>query len=197
MCDPTTLLAMQGAGAGYSAMGSYFASKAQKAALQGEAAIDEINAGLADLSAKSATLAGQKREQASRLQTASVKGSQRAALAANGVDLGEGSARNILTSTDVVGEIDANTIAAEAVSQAWGYKVQATSLRNDALLKNASAKGISPLASAATSLLGSASQIATNAYLMQKYGALNTGKKPVVDKPTTGGVTSGAYAFTG
>ena len=45
-----------------------------------------------------------------RLQTRRVKGAQRAALAANGVDIGVGSAAESLATTDIVGERDANTI---------------------------------------------------------------------------------------
>jgi hypothetical protein len=39
----------------------------------------------------------------------------------------------VLTSTDVMGQIDKNTIAANAVRSAWGYRTQATSFQNEAL----------------------------------------------------------------
>ena len=60
---------------------------------------------------------------------------QRVALAANGVDLTEGSDPEILTSTDVLGEGGYNTIHANAVRATWGQRTQATNLQIDAMGK--------------------------------------------------------------
>lgn len=180
MCDGTALLGIQSAGTAYSTVGSFYAAKEQKSALNAQAGLDDINAHLSEVSAQQALIAGQKNEQTSRLKTAALKGKQTAQLAANGVAITEGSAKNILTSTDVIGEIDANNIAADAVSDAWGYRVQGTNYSNAALMKRASASAISPLASAAGSLISGASSIAQNKYLMDKYGA------PAPTKATTG-----------
>lgn len=168
-------MGLQVAGMVSGAFGSYFAASAQKSLLNAQAEIAEINARVAESQARVELLAGQRREQSSRLQTAAVKGRQRAAMAANGLDLGEGSAAEVLTSTDLVGEVDANTIHANAVRSAWGLRTQATSSRNEALMKRATADGISPGTAAASSLLGSAGTVAMSWYRLQKEGVFGSG----------------------
>jgi hypothetical protein len=67
-----------------------------------------------------------------RLKTAQLKGTQTARMAANGVALDSGSALDVLTSTDVMGEADANTIRDNAGKEAYGYKSQAANYRAQA-----------------------------------------------------------------
>ena len=73
------------------------------------AKLDDINAWIAEKTAQSAQMAGVAQEQRIALNTAQLKGTQVAHLAAGNVDLGTGSAARVLTSTDVLGNIDANT----------------------------------------------------------------------------------------
>lgn len=164
-------VATMAAGAGLKAIGAYGDAKSQKSSLNFQANLDDLNAHQSELSAQSALAQGQMQEQSSDLRTANLKSTQRAGLAASGVDLGVGSAANILTSTDVMGQIDANTIAANAVRSAWGYRTQATNQQNDALMKRAGASAISPLTSAATSLLGSAGSVAQSWYSKNSVGS--------------------------
>ena len=161
---------LQAAGAASSAVGAYYAAANQRTLLDTQASIEEINARLAENAAQSTIEAGGRQEQASRLQTAKLKSSQRAALAANGVDIGTGSAAEAVASTDVLGEIDADTIHANAIRSAWGYRTQATSMRTDAMLRRGTADGINPVMSAATSLLGSAGTVAPSWYQFLKAG---------------------------
>ncbi|WP_369952268.1 hypothetical protein [Ralstonia syzygii] len=167
-------LALMGAGVAANTVGSYFSAQQQKTALDAQAGVDDINARMAESGAQSALYQGQQQEISARMRTAQLKSSQRTALAANGVDLGSDSAVNVLTSTDVMGDIDANTIAANAVRAAFGYRTQATNFQNDALMKRASASAISPIGSAAGTLLSSAGQVAGNWYLMKKNGLFDT-----------------------
>jgi hypothetical protein len=67
--------------------------------------------------------------------------------------------------------VDANTIAANAVQSAWGYRTQAVNYKNDALMSRATASGISPGLNAASTLLGEAGQVASTWYGMNKAGA--------------------------
>lgn len=164
-------VALMAAGAGSSAVGSYYGAKSQKSNLQFQADIAEVNARIADLGARSEMLRGEREVQSSRLKTAQLKSSQRASLAANGVDLGEGSAVNILSTTDLMGELDADTIAANAVRSAWGYKTQASNARSEAIVGRGTAAGINPAGSAVTSLLGGSGQVASSWYSMNKAGA--------------------------
>jgi len=176
MCNPTALLTAQGAGAATSAAGAYYSAKGEKLALQGQADLAENNARVAELAARSAIRQGQKVEQSVRLRTANLKSSQRASMAANGIDLSSDTAVNILTSTDVMGEIDANTVAANAARSAWGYRTEATNFQNDAMFKRTSAGTINPYMRAGTTLLTGAIDVAKSYYMLDRVGAFSRGR---------------------
>jgi hypothetical protein len=59
------------------------------------------------------------------LQAGQLKSTQRASMAANGVDLSEGNAAEVQASTDLMKDIDMSTIASNAVRSAFGYRQQA------------------------------------------------------------------------
>ena len=166
-------------GAATSAVGSYFSAATQKENLRGQAAMAEINARISEMGAQSALMQGQHETARLTLNAGQLKGRQRAALAASGVAMGEGSAREIQASADILKDIDKNTIMANAVSQAWGQRMQAVNYQNEALFARANAKGIKPFASAATSLLGSATQVASSWYQFKNTGAFDPQTKPV------------------
>jgi hypothetical protein len=164
-------MGMQVAGAVSSAIGAYASVKSTKANLRMQAILNGINAQSAERTADSTLAAGQHEEQASMLRTAQLKSTQQAQFAASGIDLGEGSAARVLTSTDVMGAIDKNTIAANAVRSAWGYRTGAVSASNQGLMESASAASMSTGIAGGTSLLGSAGQVAQNWYMLNKQGA--------------------------
>lgn len=197
MCSPNLLLGAQTGGAAYSAVGAYYNAQIQKTALQGQAAIDDVNAHMDELSAQSTLLAGQRAEQSSRLQTASLKSTQRNNIASNGLALDSNSAVAIQTSTDVIGDIDANTIATNAISGAFGYRTAAVNASNDALIKRAGASAISPLGAGFTSLITSAGSIATNRYLLQKYGGAAAAPKSSLSGGASTALSSSPWSFTG
>lgn len=175
MCDfgspmmGNVLVGAQTAGAVYSTVGSYYAAKEKQAALRAQAGLDEINARLSERSAQQALRSGQLEEQKARLKNAAFKGSQRASLAANGVDLGSDSAIAALTTTDWAGEIDAKEIATNALRTAWGYRTQGVNYSNNALLGRAQASSISPWMSAGQTLLSGATDVANTYYMFNKY----------------------------
>ena len=156
-----------------SAIGGYFSAATQKATLKGQAAIADTNARIAELGAQSILNQGQQQVGALTLKAGQLKSSQRAAMAANGIDLGTGSAVEIQASTDIMKEIDANTLTTNAVRSAWGYRTQAVNFENEALTKRATAGAISPFGSAAGSLLGSAGSVAGSWYSLNKVKALD------------------------
>ena len=167
-----TALISQIGGTVTSAAGSYYSGRAAQSTARFQADMADINARMAESSAQSALYQGQQQVGQLTLKAGQLKSSQRAALAANGVDLGAGSAAELQASTDLMKEIDANTLTANAVRSAWGYRTQAVNYQSEALMKRATADSISPMASAATSLLGSAGQVAGSWYMMNKAGAL-------------------------
>lgn len=174
MSGPTAILAAQGAGSIMGAMGARDAAKGQKSALQAEAILAETNAKILEMNAQADLLAGQREEQKAKVSTSQLKASQKVALAANGIALDgdpNSTVNNILTTTDVLGEIDANTISANAIRSAFGQRIEATNYTNQALMSRQAAKQISPNKAFITSLLGSATSMGTNYYSMKKAGA--------------------------
>lgn len=167
----TTAIALMAAGGASNVVGSFFSASGQRSALRNQADIAEINARVSEMSAQSELMRGQRETQAVRLRTASLKSRQRAAMAANGVDLGEGSAAEILTSTDYMGEVDAQTATDNAIRQAWGHRMNATNMSNDARMRRATASAINPMVSTFTTLLSEGGRVAASWYAMDKAGA--------------------------
>lgn len=151
--------------------GSFYSAKSQRSSLRFAADMARINARVAEQSAQGVLAQGERDAVALSMRYGQVKGAQRAALAANGVDLGYGSAAEIQASTDLLKETDLNTVSANAVRSAWGYRTQAVNAQNEALLRSTAADSISPGAAAATTLLGSAGSVASSWYTRTKLGS--------------------------
>ena len=168
--DPTSILELQGAGGIASALSAFMGASAQQTSLRYHSQIDSLNATTSERSAQAALLAGQHQEQQVMLHTAQMSSAQTAGFASHGIDTGQGSAARTIASTNVMGQADANTVAANSVRQAWGYRMQGTNYANDALMKSSAANAISPVMAAGTSLLSSSGQVAQNWYMMSKAG---------------------------
>lgn len=171
-----TALALQGFGVGASATGAYFSAQGQKSTLNAQASIDETNAKLEEMTAQTALLSGQRQEQASDISYANLKASQKTAMAANGIDLGSGpnsTPVNVLTSTDVLKEVDAATIAANAGRAAFGARQTGLSYLNRARGERATASAINPTMTAVGSLISGAGTVAQSWYTLKKAGAFD------------------------
>lgn len=162
------------AGAANSAISSYYGAAMQKDNLKYSAAMAEINARVAELGAQSALLQGKSEVAKLTAAAGQLKSRQKVALAANGIDLGVGNAAEIQASTDMMKEIDADTIKANAMRTAWGYRSNAMNFTNQARTARATASGINPLLSATSSLMGDAGQVAGQWYGLQQQGAFGT-----------------------
>jgi hypothetical protein len=171
MSYATTSMSLQVAGVASSAVGSYYSARLAKMQAQREAEIADSNARIAELGAQSALLQGQHEVARTTLRHGQLKGAQRAAMAANGIDLGEGSAAEIQAGSDLMKEIDVNTIEANAIRNAWGYRTQGVNAQNEAIIKRGTASAISPGMAATSSLLSNAGSVAGNWYTMKKVGA--------------------------
>lgn len=161
----------QVAGAGVSAIGAYTAGKSAQLALRAQAVMAELNARVSEQSAQQELAKGNDAVAKTTAQAGQLKSAQRAALAANGVDLGFGSSTEILATTDMIKSEDVDTLTANAVRAAWGYRTQGANHQNEAAAKRTSAASINPGLSASTSLLGSAGGIASSWYSANKAGA--------------------------
>jgi hypothetical protein len=147
-------------GAVGSMAGSYYAAKSAKSNLKFQSKMAEINARIADMGSRNEILKGQRESGRLTSKAGQVKRAQRAQLAANGVDLGVGSAVELQASTDIVKEMDALTIQANALRAAWGFKQEGLNFQNAAAIGNANANSVSPAASAFGSLVTSAPRVA-------------------------------------
>lgn len=154
------------------AVGSFYSARSTKNQLKYEAAIADINARLSEKAAQQELQRGQFEVGQITRRAGQIKGSQRASMAANGIDLGVGSAAELQASTDLMKEIDRNQAEVNAISSAWGYRTQGTNYQNQATMSRASASSINPGASAATSLLGSSGNVASQWYSLSKAGVL-------------------------
>lgn len=123
------------------------------------AQVAEMNATLSQRRAKDATERGARAEQQKRQEVAQLQGRQRAAMAANGVDVGYGSALDTLIDTAYLGELDALTIRRNAARESYDYEVDAVNGRADAGLSrmNADAAVTGGYLDAAGTILGGAS----------------------------------------
>lgn len=167
----TGSVAGQGFGVGMSAVGAFYKAEGQKAAYKAQAEMSDLNAHLDELTAQSALLQGERQEQAVRLKGAQTKSSQKASMAARGVSLSSPTAINILTTTDVMSEIDANTVNANAARSAWGYKMQAVNERSAAAGARIMGNSINPAFSALGTFVTDATSVAKSYYKLDKEGA--------------------------
>lgn len=154
------MLGMQAAGMGISVMGAMNQAKGEQSMATYRAAVNTNNAKVAEYQAQQEQVIGAQQEQTQRIKTAGIEGSQRAAMAANGIDLGQGSATDVLTTTAYMGERDALTIRDNAARREWGYRINAQNLNSEASAYSATASAINPTMSGLTSLLGGATGLA-------------------------------------
>lgn len=108
---------------------AYAQSQALKAQGNFQKQAFETNSHLAELQAEDAIKRGDKEAGQIKAKARQMIGTQRAALAAQGIDVNSGSARDIQEDTAAMSELDALTIKNNAFREAWGYKVQALDFR--------------------------------------------------------------------
>lgn len=151
-------------GAGLNAFSAYNSSRNAKSAYEAQAQVARNNEMIAGWQAEDALARGDRQASEVRMKSRQLKGRQRATMAANGIDLGTGSALEILTDTDYFGEIDANTVKDNASKEAWALRNQARGFSYEASMAKARAGAESPLLAAGTSLLTSAGRVSDRWY---------------------------------
>jgi hypothetical protein len=180
---------MQAGGVATSTVGSYYAAKGQKTALKLQARIAEVNAKIAEGQSRDALQRGERQEQGTRMGAAQLRSSQRAAMGSSGIDLGSETAAAVLTSTDYLTEVETNTIKANALREAWGFRMDAGQSRSEASMARATARGISPAGEAFSTLMTGAAQVAGSYASFKQSGALGDGQKPTPgsNRPSSAG----------
>lgn len=135
-----------------SAGASIYEGYAQGQALKAKANLDsklfEMNAQLSETKANDATARGEKEASRVKLNTKQVIGRQRAALAAQGIDVESGTPLQAQEDAAAAGAQDVLTVRNNAWREAWGYRVEAQNARTQGIFGQQTAKMM-----ASTSLL--------------------------------------------
>lgn len=166
-------------GAVSNVVNAFTSANASKDALAFQSEVADYNSRIAEIKTKYAKQSGQQQEVSSRLNTAAIKSNQRVALAAGNVELNSGTAARVQDTTDVMGEIDAENIQANAIKAAWGYSAEASNYRSQSAGYGAQAGQISAGTAGFSSLLGGATSVADRWY--KAYGS----KTPAADTSTS------------
>jgi len=167
-------LASQIGGGITSAFGAYGQASTQRANLGAQAAVAEANARISELGAQAELADSNQRIANATQRYGQLKSSQRAAMAANGIAIDQGSAADVLASTDELKAQDRATLETQAARAAFGQRMQATNQRSQAAMARANASAINPAMAFGTSLLGSAGSVAESWYRF-KGGGNTTG----------------------
>lgn len=100
-------------------------SQAQQVQGEYQKSMFEMNARLANINAEDAISRGNEAASRVRQKGQSIAGSQRAALAAQGINIESGSAADVAAQTEYFNTLDIMTVRNNAWREAWGYKNQA------------------------------------------------------------------------
>jgi hypothetical protein len=158
MCEPTTIAMWAAvAGAAVSAYGSYQQNENVKA-------VAKHNANVAETKAQDELEQGEKDAQAALRDSRLVQAQQRAAFAAKGLDISEGTPADMIAQTDFFGQMDAATARTNARKAAWNARAQRTGYQMEAA-------GAASRTSAFSSLLGDSGRVADR---WQQYNAGTT-----------------------
>lgn len=159
MCSPT--IALMAIGTGISAFGQYQAGKAAKAQANYASQVAKNNAIIQEQNAKAALDKASADKEDRRRETLQRIGLQRAQLAAQGFDVGDGSALDILGDTAALGELDVLRIEADGENRARNFRVQASNYTAESdlqIMKGKSASSAGKIGAFST-LLGGAGRI--------------------------------------
>ena len=107
------------------AAGSYSEYKGIQLETEFEASQFETNSRIAELQAKDAERRGREDANAYKVKIKQLIGKQRAAMAAQGIEIDADSALDIQLETAELGELDAMTIKNNAFREATGHRIQA------------------------------------------------------------------------
>lgn len=157
---------LMAAGAANNAIGSYYGAKSEQENLRYQARINDINARMSEKSAEGALIKHEKNVAKFTHKVGQLKSSQRVAMAANGIEIGVGSSRDVLATTDLMKEIDLDTMRNNAVADAWGYRMEGVNYQNAATSARAGAASVNPSGAAISSLISGGGQVAQQWYSM-------------------------------
>jgi len=156
------------------ASGLYGAAAANEAGKAEQRAADQ-NAAVARNQAEQAKQIGNVEEERQLRRVRAALGSQRAAIAANGLDVNTGTALDLQAETAGFGAADALNLRANALRQAWGFDVDAVNQTNRGRAARAAGRN-----QAIGTLLTTGASMVGQAYSGGMFGAKST---PATLKP--------------
>ena len=122
------------AGSAIGAVSSYSQGKQQQAMYNYQAQINQENARIAQKNAATERQTGIEEARLQRMKTLQVIGSQKTAMAANGMDITQGTSLDIIQDTAAMGELDALQIETNYEKKALAHEQQANNFSNQANL---------------------------------------------------------------
>jgi len=128
-------------GAISSAATAYSQAQAYEAQGYYQKKMSKINASFAEMEAEDAIKRGDREAGDVRRRGKKIHGAQRAALAAQGIDIDSGSALDIQDEARSMTEQDALTVRNNAWREAWGYRVQASNATAEGRMAQLTARG--------------------------------------------------------
>ena len=182
-----TSAVMIGAAVISAAVGAYGAiqsSEASSAAAKYQSQVAEQNAQAAQQNASWAEQAGNQQAEQASLKMRAMAGAIKANQAASGVDVNSGSASDVQTSSDELGQLDVINIRANAARTAFGYENQAAAYKDQSQLDQFTASNdiTAGYIGATSSIVGGVGQAA----FYSSIGNAGTGTTPTTDSGSVG-----------
>lgn len=171
-------MGLQGISGIMGASGQYAQGKAEEQAYKHQAAVNEQNAKLAQVSADNARQQAMVEEERSGKQFEQLMGTQRATFAANGLDSSSESNSLILQDTAWGAAEEATWIRHQGMMKKWGFQNEQYQHLRDADMNRAAAKNARKAGrmNAIGTLLGTAANMAMTGYQMKGTKGTGSGK---------------------
>lgn len=134
MCEPITMAAIGLASGGLQAHSQLQQGRAAQDQARYQAAVLRNNAILAQHKARDAQERGEKREHDFARQVVQLRARQKAAIAANNMDVATGSPMQILEDTAMLGRADLETIRENTQRERFGFQTQASQFEQQAAM---------------------------------------------------------------
>ena len=178
--DSGTILQVAGAlssaaGAYYQVQAAQYQAKSRALSLQFSQQLSHLNARNAERDAQQEILAGQREAGRTGLAYRQIKGEAQARQAAAGIQGGVGSAGEVAASIELANQQDQTAITRNSVRAANAARAGRVNAENQARMTGVSAenvrasgKSLNPALAGATSLIGSAAQVARSNYAYQR-----------------------------
>lgn len=163
-------IAASAAGAGVAYLGAQSTAAAQSNADKYNAEVSANNQTMANQAAVTAQQQGAVQQQQKAYQEDVLIGQQKAGFAANGIDVGSGTAVDLMSDTKAAGELDQLSITNNAARTAQGFQNQGISYQNQAAADEAS----SAATLQAGALKGASSLITGAGQVSQQWYNFNT-----------------------